>query len=32
VGEETVVLKIESGATMRVSKASVISREVKPAK
>jgi preprotein translocase subunit YajC len=32
VGEETVVLKIESGATMRVSKASVISREVRPAK
>jgi preprotein translocase subunit YajC len=32
VGEETVVLKIESGATMRVSKASVISREERPAK
>jgi len=32
VGEETVVLKVESGATIRVSKASVVNREAKPAK
>ncbi len=32
VGEETVVMKVESGATLRVSKASVVNREAKPAK